>query len=1360
MKAARVSKALFPVSLLALFTLLSCREDPAHEATKPYSAVISTELSNSRVSAIAEGSQGYIWIGTFRGLNRFNVHEYHQYFSTPDTTSLRDNQINDVYRDSRGWLWIATVNGVSIYTDKDNFISVPIHQTNQNGYQFVENKDGKMFLNMMHQLAVFDEKTMSFEVPIPEFDRHYTYCQRCFIDNSNKLWVANPLVLRRFNSGTLEVEDSVAVSGTPTHFFMQGERFIWMTGTGSMSLYDTHSRKYVSVPEAIRNHPVLSKATVNFIHPYGTNGLLFCTMKNGIFLYSATDGTVVHQSERGFPFKAPEFRVSTMFTDSQKNLWIGSTDQGISVAYNYQERFNPDNSLSMAFAGKTVTSLAMDSDANMWVATLTGELYLRNLREGRSTEIPLQKLLGSSYNEKTSIKDILVDDEGRVWLAVQNDHKVLQCRYRNGTATVEQVYSMPAPMTISQDNSGTVWVGGMWSGAYVLHVKRPSDRSFTQIEAFTSPVTFLSCVTQVDDNHVWASAFMEPIMQIDTRTWEVSRAPISDEDFASCIRKSVFIPTQMTRDSQGDVWIGTVANGLWRWTRSDQKLRRMEGLDCEDISSILEDEQGNIWVGTLYGLSKYDRTVDKFTTYHKTDGLGGDEFYDSSCCLQPSGFPTFGGSHGITAFNPVDIGVKRNVPLWFEDLKVHNKSAIPSEGRNIDKLLSVCDEIRLRHSDDGFSISFAALDYNEFDRIQYSYKMEGFDSYWVEAGSNREAYYAHLPPGKYLFKVRISDNEKSIIETENSIRVIVAAPWWETWWAWMLYLLAAAAIAYSIVRVRNHVREAHRAVRRAEREKEQELRTNKMNVSYFANISHEFRTPLTMISGPVAQLCKDPSITGDEKNLLHIVQRNITRMLSLVNQLMDFNRLENDTLKLQVARTDVVSLLRSLSEVFEVNAREKGIEFGLYGLEDNLMVWADADKISKIVSNLLSNAFKFTKPGGKVELSVDVVPKEDAAREFALEGKECDSEYLQIVVSDTGKGLPEDKLEKIFERYYQLDSETDGHYNYGTGIGLYFARALATLHHGHIRASNRTEGTGSVFTLILPVHETSYAEDEKCSREENNQNVRYPLAISEEHDTKESEEAAGDKRKVLVVDDDIEVVHYLKSLLAPGYKVICRFDAEAAIKAVRDEQPEIVLSDVVMPDTDGYELCRQIKQDTQICHTPVILLTAKTTVDSQVQGLDSGADAYVTKPFDPSYLLALVKSILGNRDKLRTLLSSSTGTDKIEEDTSISPADKLFMSNLYKLMESELSNSELDITKMTEMLRISRTKFYYKVKGLTGENPSVFFKGYKLNRARELILEGKYTVSEIADMTGFSTLSHFSTSFKKQFGVSPSEYRR
>ncbi|MBR5568814.1 MAG: response regulator, partial [Bacteroidales bacterium] len=430
--------------------------------------------------------------------------------------------------------------------------------------------------------------------------------------------------------------------------------------------------------------------------------------------------------------------------------------------------------------------------------------------------------------------------------------------------------------------------------------------------------------------------------------------------------------------------------------------------------------------------------------------------------------------------------------------------------------------------------------------------------------------------------------------------------------------------------------------------------------------------------------------------------------------------------------------------------------FKAYGLEDSVKAWVDDDKLDKICFNLLSNAIKFTPYGGKIEFSLDVISHDEAATLFSLTQKDTDSRYLKIAVRDSGKGIPEDQLEKVFERYYQVDHQSGADYSLGTGIGLYFARTLALMHHGYLKASNQPTGTGAIFTLILPISEATYSDAEKYSIGSAERSIPVKTEVVKYSSTPAT--ITGENRKkVLVVDDDADVVHYLRELLIPYYEVLSRFDADSAYQVIKEEAIDIVISDVVMSGKNGYELCRLIKENIQISHIPVVLLTAKATVGDQVQGLDSGADAYVTKPFDPQYLLALIQSQLRNREKLREMLSNVTDVETLEEDA-LSPQDSAFMTELYQLMENELSNSELDVSRMTEMLHISRTKFYYKVKGLTGENPSVFFKRYKLNRAAQLIQERKYNISEIADLTGFSTLSHFSTSFKKQFGVSPSEY--
>jgi signal transduction histidine kinase/ligand-binding sensor domain-containing protein/DNA-binding response OmpR family regulator len=1334
---------LFLRLLILLFSTASCRQaetesKPSGEITSP---VITADLSNQKVTSFAEDIQGHIWIGTFRGLNKYNVHEYHQYFCTDDSLNLPDNQINDLFRDSQGRLWVATVNGTCLYTDKDNFRYIPLNINNKSGIQLFENKEGRIFLSMMHQLTVYNPKTHEFDIAFPAFDPQHTFNLRCFIDRGNKLWAVTPLSLRCYNSSTLALEDSIPLTGYPDYFFLQNDGELWLAGNHQLTIFDTHLHRFKEIPRSIREHPLLAYANINYIHPYGNNSLLLNTDKQGMFLYNYIEGSVTHQNENGFPFEVPQFKVSTMFTDSQKNLWIGSVDQGYTVRYNYKERFNTNNYLSSCLKNKSVKSVAVDKDRNLWMTTLTDGLYVYNMDSHAVKKIDIQ-----------DVTRIFVDRENTIWLGAATAGKVLKCKYKGEELKIENIYNIFMPMSFAQDCHGTIWIG---TSSFILYAMRQGEKEFTQVQAFPPTGTFIPGLLPLNREEIWVTAFMCPIMQINPTTWKSKEVPLDKTDWKTCIKRSVFIPTAIFKDSREEIWIGTVSNGLLHYSPSTGKLKTMEGTPCQDISSIEEDIQGNIWIGTQYGLSRYDRTVERFTNYYAADGIGGNQFYDRSSCRLPDGTLVFGGTHGLTFFNPIDVGTKRNIPLLFEDLKIHNRLIRPQVDKNINKHLSYRPDIHLQHYENGFSISFAALDYCEYERVHYYYRMEGFDKYWIDAHNNREAYYANLPSGTYTFKVRITNNDKSIVETENSIRIIVEPAPWCTWWAWCGYLLIASGIIGLFIRAWLRIREEKEAARRAEQEKEQEQRVNRMNMSFFANISHEFRTPLTMISGPVAQLCETKDITGGNKNLLYIVQRSVERMLRLVNQLMDFNKLENDTLKLKVRRTDIISQLQHCADIFKVNATEKGVTLNTYGIEDSFLLWLDADKLDKIVGNLLSNAMKFTPCGGKIELCFDVISHEEAIGEFPQIAQETTVQYVKISVTDTGSGIPEEQLERIFERYYQLNNQA-GHYNWGTGIGLYYARSLAELHHGHLKAGNRQGGTGAVFILILPIGDNVYSTEEIFAEEEK-QSKAFPLLAEEPCPQDNTGCTENKKQTLLVVDDDTEVAHYLKALLSPHYRVICRFNADSAIKAVNEELPDLVLSDVVMPEKNGYELCRQIKEDLQLCHIPVVLVTAQATIENQVEGLNTGADAYVTKPFDPNYLLALINSQLKNREKVRSLLSKATQTDEIVENV-LSPQDNVFMTDLYRLMENELSNPELDIARMTELLRISRTKFYYKVKGLTGANPSVFFKTYKLNRAAELIKEGKYTVSEIADMTGFCTLSHFSTSFKKQFGTSPSEY--
>ena len=1353
----------FPFLLLLyiLCTATSCRKMESVQQSEMTisNPLITNNISNQQVNAFAEDAQGHIWIGTFRGLNKYNVHEFHQYFCTDDSLDLPDNQIKDMLRDSKGRLWISTVNGVCRYTDKDNFKHIPSDMTNKNGIQLLEGTDGRIFLNYTSHLSVYNPTTEEMNCVIPQLDPQGTMIVKCFIDAEAQLWVVTPRTLRCYDYYSMQLKDSVAINKNSRYFYLHKDGKIWLTGSRTLLLFDTHTHQFTETPPLLAQHPILRESEITYIHPYGNNSLLLNTSRHGMFCYNYANNTIAHQGEEGFPFEVPGFQISCMFTDSQNNLWIGSTDQGYTVCYHYKERFNNDNYIRSYFNNKSVVSASAEKNGILWITTLSNGVYRYDLNNKKVVPIDMEKIFPESRQKAVRVNQIFVDNDNNLWMTVTNN-KVLKCQYNNNDLHIINEYDIKYPMSITQDYNGSIWIGT--ASPYVYKIA-PEEKVFREIKAFDistgSNFTFIPGLLPMKDGNLLVAAFHKPMQLINTQTGVVKELLLNEEDYKACIKRSVIIPTALFEDLQGDIWIGTVGNGLLKYSPSNGKIQPMPGTACTDISGIEEDTQGNLWVSTLYGLSKYDRTTNRFTNYYEADGIGGNQFYDRASCRLSDGTLVFGGTHGLTLFNPIDVQIKRNIPLLFENLKVHNKLIHPGNEECISKHLSYNPDIKLNYNQNGFSISFVALDYSEHERVHYYYMLEGFDRYWIDANNNREAYYANLPAGCYTFKVRIMDNDRNIVEAENSITVTVEPAPWRTWWAYTLYLLLAAGVVFLFLRALYRIRLEKEQARRAEQEKEQEQRVNKMNMSFFANVSHEFRTPLTMISGPVTQLCESPEIDGNNKKLLHIVQQSVNRMLRLVNQLMDFNKLENDTLKLKVKRTDVVTELKHIMEIFNVNAQSKDISLITTGIEDSFLMWLDADKIDKITTNLLSNALKFTPRGGKIEVNFDVITGEEARQAFHIPQEQAFAQYIKLEVADTGIGIPENQTERIFERYYQLNNQAVGSYNWGTGIGLYYARSLARLHHGLLKAGNRTDGQGAVFTLILPTSDGAYSPEER-DNEQQEQGKAYPLQPdsptgASTHDEEEEDDTL---KKILVVDDDTEVAHYLKVLLSPTYRVICRFNAEDAFKAVSEEAPDLVLSDVVMPGTDGYTLCRKIKEDLQLCHTPVILVTAKANMEDQVEGLNTGADAYVTKPFDPTYLQALIQSQLKNREKVRALLGRNTQTDAIADDV-LSPQDNAFMTELYSLMENELSNPELDISHMTELLKISRTKFYYKVKGLTGENPSSFFKTYKLNRAAELIKEGKYSISEIADMTGFSTHSYFSKAFKKQFGIAPSEYK-
>ena len=1328
------------VCLLGTWLLLSCHREGCNDADRDkdesLGLVVAQELSNSRVQAIEEDATGQLWIATFRGLNRYDGHEYHQYFCTDDSLGLPDNNVQGLLCDKQGRLWVATVNGVCRYTRKDNFERIPMQTGNKNARKLLMDSKGRIFAYNGTEVMIYDEQ---HDIFLPHISRQMIgqAWGDFFIDAADDILLIGPDNLLIYDGNTFKQRIELQhPEGAGFYYFgLLGNGLLLSSGNGTLMLFDTKARQRVPISPEMEARLLAHGSVVQAACLLENNTILLSTSKNGLFELNLLAQTLRGEGDAGFTMPVPDAYVTHIFEDSRRNIWLGTYDKGLFANYYYKEKFGgSDSYLNHVIDHSSVTAVAMDRQENLWISTMLKGVFVYHTATQKAEEIMIEGL--PAGETKNAINHIFCDRDGLLWLSTNNI--VMKCQYDGQRLHILGQWPVPMTMDFEQTDDGTVWVST--ASTYILGF-HPGSSEPEAKQAFNVDYTFIPSLQKLNDGSMLIAAFYQNIMKMDPQTGKLTQLEIPD--MKKCIRRSVFIPTDMYQDKQGDVWIGTVSNGLLRYSPKTNTMTRIAGLSCSDVASIEEGHQGNLWISTMKGLNRLDLKTGRITSLYKADGLAGDEFMDRASCQLPNGSLVFGGTDGITMFNPADIDTLRNIPLRLCHLKIHNQLVHPIDGGPIEAILDSCQEVRLRHDQNSFSISFTALDFGEYERVHYYYKLDGFDSEWIDAGNSHSASYANLPSGHYTFRVRTTDSASDEGNSdERTISVMVEPAPAYSWWAWLIYLVLGGLLATYLYHNAHRLVRARRAARQAQMEKEQEKRVNAMNMSFFANIAHEFRTPLTMIAGPVGQLAKSGSLNSEERSLLSIAQRSIQRMFRLVNQLMDFNKLENDTLRLSVEQIDVVKIMNDILDTFEFNAKEKGITIHRFGMEDKLLAWTDGDKLEKIVSNLLSNALKFTPRDGHIDVSLDTA--DDA---------------VKVTVADTGKGIPEEQQENIFKRYYQLDNQTKAIVNWGTGIGLYYSRRLAELHHGSLTAGNRKEGTGAVFTLIYPMTEQAYTAEERRPLEGDGvadyRIIDMPTSspatvLAGEYD---------DRPTILVVDDDTEIINYMRLLFSQDYRLITCLDADTALEEMRAEEPNIVLSDVMMPGKDGYELCQEIKQDIQLSHIPVILVTAKITAENQVEGLTVGADAYVTKPFEPAVLSALIQSQLKNRERVRKLLTNATTTEEEGVENVLSEQDKHFMEELYKLMEEELSNSELDVTHITKMLYISRTKLYYKIKGLTGETPSNFFRTYKLNRASELLKSGKYTIAEIADKTGFSTQSHFSVVFKKQFGVTPSDYK-
>ena len=1312
--------------------------------------IVSDNLSNQTINSIMQDEMGYLWIGTDRGLNRYNGYDYHQYLNDKNNpNSLCNNNVTAIFEDKNNNLWLGTINGISKFdTRTRTFDRIPIKSTQSLVQQILSTYDGSIFANLNDGIYKFEPAEGQFNLAI-KFQSD-NVLNRFFIDEQDRFWLISKYSIDCYSYPDFNKITETSIKTKPNLFFgdMLPNGFLWVIhDKGNFHIFDTKNNKAIAVPEAISAHPILSKAIVIKVFQSGKGRFLFCTHKNGNFLYLADEQRVVSEQESEFPFLMPNVIITTIFRDDAKNIWVGSEEQGLFPFYKDERIFNNIKLLSTFTKEMSIKALTFDNKGQLWMSSLSEDLYVYDIKTGRINTISLLELFPEAPYFMDQIID-LISDKQNIYILTKS--KVIRCTYSDGRLSRKDSFNMRRELTkFTLDSEGKFWISTTKDDVVIIDFDKQTEET---LSVFNAGVRNNSTLLSLSNGNILVAASNQPLKTINPLTREVKILQLKNKPTFNN-----FEPSSLLEDSNKLIWIGNYNGPLLKY---DPQNEEIDTIGINNVSSIIADSDNNIWTGTLYGLGYYQTNKDKCNIYYSYDGIGGNQF-NNHAVIMPDGSLAFGATHGITIFSPKEITNTGASPLYIEDVQINNGPLLSYQRITNNSYLFKDSTLTLDYNQNALNISYAALEFSESSKTRYFYRLQKYDDQWIEANRSRVAHYTNLKPGNYTFQIRATSNDNVSVKGETALRIHISNPPWLKAWAIILYIILIGSVGYYIYLLYTRNRESKISAMMAIRDKESEAMVNRMNMSFFSNISHEFRTPLTLIIGPLSSLNKSDSFNENQKSLIHLIQRNTKRMLRLVNQLMDLNKLEADTLKLKVNRVDAIHQVNSILDLYQPLAAEKNITFRAVGLEGSYFMMIDVDKLEKIITNILSNAFKYTPEGGSITVYFDVETRKELDSRFPGINSNYAGYYAHIEIEDTGIGIPEDKLENIFKRYYQIDDKQNEQHRWGTGIGLYFTRRLVEIHHGMIKAVNNKFG-GSKFSFILPAEKNAYQENEIYRKENFILTDLEKLESLQEASLSAEPAILNDpnvaKKTILIVEDDLEIAYYIKKLLIPHYSVFTKYDGESAWRNLSKINPDLIISDVLMPIMNGYELCTKMKGNLDYCHIPVILLTAKTLLEEKVKGLENGANAYVTKPFESAYLIAVVKSQLKNRELLGEILNSKTDTSLVKEEM-MSPKDQAFMKQLYELMATELANPEINVTAIAEKMKMSRTKFYHKIKGLTNEQPSVFFKKYKLNKAAELIITGQYNVTEISEMTGFVSLAHFSKSFKKQFNCNASEYK-
>lgn len=1307
------------------------------------------ELSNSHVNSIYQDHEGLIWICTESGLNSFDGSEFKTYYNQPnDTTSLINNSVLTVFEDKKRNFWVGTIGGVQLFDrTTEKFSNIHFSYPNISDFSYfrciMEDSKGNIWLTTSRSGVICIRANTG--KPIYYMTTNSNICSNkinvVFEDRFGNIWIGsqdNGISVLNIENHTLvnyahDSKDLNSLSSNKVFSITETPEGNILVGTidGGIDSFDFSTRTF----------------TRNFIPMEGMVFTMVTDSKKNLWI--GTDGYGLkcyredNRSVETYETERPNLdmrkaKVHSILEDKQGNVWVGLYQKGVLMIPPQEHSFGnlcfnpfyPKKSIGT----ECVLSIAEDNNKNLWIGTDGDGIYKLNSSKEVIAHYNIQS---DRHYTESIVLSIFKDSRNRIWIGTYLSGLFL---YNPNTNSFEKKEinvngrNVKHINTMAEDSIGNLWLGTNEDGVCIFNPETQKISALQYDLMKNSKQVLSNTIHSIlfgKNNKVWIGTSNAGLSCYDLSTQSFSDYTAGNGRLTNNMIYSI------TEDNRGNVWIGT-AQGLNCINPTNPKTSfytEQDGLPHATINGIEIDEKDNIWLSTNFGLSHFLSQEKQFINYFMSDGLVNNEFRRGAHFRSTSGEMYFGGSNGVSYFRLFERAKHPLLNLLFTDLYIYNEPVKVDKGEILSKAINYIDKINIKSDVKSFSIGFTALEYNAPGDIIYQIKLEGFDNEWKTLPlNNKLATYTNLNYGKYIFKIKAALPGMEAVE--RSLPLVVHPPFWLTWWAKSIYVcMVLLMICYAYINVKNRLRTRKEALI-----KENENLMMQSKLQFFTDISHEIRTPLTLILSPIEQLIKE---TSEEKlrNTYKLISQNGHRILHLVNQVMEMRKLDKGQVKLLAEQTDLRTFFENITTSFDYIAQKRNITLTLAIKETIPTVWVDQEKLDKVIFNVLSNAFKYTLDNGSITIEVSTSPTD-----------------IIIRIADSGPGIPKEMRELVFERFYQIPEDSNRK-KMGTGIGLHLSRSLMNIHHGKIYVED-SELPGATFVITLPL-DNSYLKESEIKAEHTDRSLATLVQtslIDAENSTNDFTPTGRTKYKykVLIVEDDDDIKDYLLDVLKSDYQLITAENGAEGLELTIKELPDCIITDVMMPVMNGTEMCNKIKNNEQTNHIPVIMLTAKTSIEHRIEGIQAGADSYLPKPFNIDHLKVRINKLIELR---RVIKEKYEDKEKSKESgNNIKSFDEKFLEKLETIVKKQLADTDLSVETISAEIGISRSQLQRKLKQLTNQNPSEYIKTTRLKYAAALLASKKLTISEVTYAAGFSSLSHFSNSFKEYYGMSPTKY--